>query len=166
MQCVLANVMQKSHLIVLGGHILLMLHKPLQYPFTVFLVSLWTKRPIKRCVTREQITVGQVSGGQSILTRGLGGGDVMEAWRLNAGAGRGIRRERGAGHITSGISWPRVIDGEELTSRAPNVTLQLNNSHRWTAASPPSCDTPPSSPPFQLSLYYHTPTLPLYSISL
>lgn len=33
-----------------------------------------------------------------------GGGDVMEAWQLNAGAGRGIQRERDAGHITSGIS--------------------------------------------------------------
>ncbi len=47
-----------------------------------FLVSMGTKRPIKRCVTGEQITVGQVSGGQNILMREV---RWKGGWRCNGG---------------------------------------------------------------------------------
>lgn len=72
------------------------------------------------------------------------------------------------GHITSGISWTRVIDGEELTSQAPNVTLQLNNSHRWTTPPrpPPPAINLPLLLPFTSSSIITPPLLPLHSVPL
>lgn len=84
----------------------------------------------------------QVSAGQSALMRGV-------EWRRWSGEKEGGRREQEA---SPQASPDRVIDGEELTSRAPNVTLQLNTSCRSTAASPPLSSPPTPSLLLCLSL--------------
>lgn len=108
----------ENAVVVLGRGFSWMARLKLKFP--VFLVSVWTKRPI----TREQTTMVQVSGGQGILMGGWVRKSMGEAWRLNTGGrlrdpGGAEHRPRNLRHLLATSDWWGRADEPSSQCQSP-----------------------------------------------